>query len=386
MMDCRWISSGRLVCGIAAGALALAPLAAQAQVDAAGGMAGSASTGDTTATAGGTTGGTGDTTTSGGTTGGGMTGGTDMGGTSSSGMMGSSADMTMSSTPTQVSGTVLRYYVDRSGYVTAMDVQTAEGVRFVRFSPGMGQRLYSTYPVGQTASVWVMAGPGSRWDVVSVGEAAPMGNVPPYRVTDAELLASEPYIMAGAKQVSVTGKLRNLVVGETGEVVGLVLSDATGGTNTSAGMPNPDASGPLPGPAGPVSSDVLVRVSSHFRHIAPGYAGTERVTPLFKGSEVHVIGWPEAPSYGALSTFGQRIAATALVVNGRAVGTIGVPMMTTSQRKALFGGVDIGGADVSAEELAAKRMGYSVYSPSAPGAMMGTEGAPAMTAPEGTAR
>jgi hypothetical protein len=34
---------------------------------------------------------------------------------------------------------------DRSGYVTAMDVQTADGVQFVRFSPGMGSRLYTTY-------------------------------------------------------------------------------------------------------------------------------------------------------------------------------------------------------------------------------------------------
>jgi hypothetical protein len=130
----------------------------------------------------------------------------------------------------------------------------------------------------------------------------------------------------------------------------------------------------------------LVRVSRHFRHIAPGHAGTERVTPLFKGAEVQVIGWPEAPNYGAMSTFGQRIAATALVVNGRAVGAIGVPMMSKEQRRTLLGGVDIGGADVSAEELAARRMGYSVYGATSPGATMGTEGAPAMTAPEGTAR
>jgi len=208
----------------------------------------------------------------------------------------------------------------------------------------------------------------------------------PYRVTDAQLLDSEPYIMAGAKQVTVKGKLRSLVVGETGEVVGLVLRDVTGGTNSSVGLPNPDDAGPLPGPGGPVSSDALIRVSRHFRHIAPGYAGTERVTPWFKGAIVEATGWPEAPSYGAMSTFGQRIAATALVVNSRTVGTIGVPMMSSEQRRALLSGLDIGGADVSAEELAARRMGYTVYGATSPGATMGTEGAPAMTAPEGTAR
>jgi len=369
-MECRWISSGRLVCGIAAGALALAPMVAQAQPD----SAGASATGDTTMSGGSTTGG--------GTTGGmdssGMTGGT----------MGTSADMTMSSTPTQVSGTVLRYYVDRSGYVTAMDVQTADGVRFVRFSPSMGQRLYSTYPVGQQANVWVMGGPGSRWDVVSLGDAAPSGMLAmqPYRVTDAQLLDAEPYIMTGAKMVTVHGKLRSLVVGETGEVVGLVLSGVSGGMGSSAGMPNPDDSGPVPPPLGPISGEALVRVSRHFRHVAPGYAGTDRVTPWFKGADVEVTGYPEAPSYGAVSTFGQRIAATALVVNGHTVGTIGVPMMTTAQRKALLAGLNIGGADVSAEELSARRMGYTVYGATSPGAMTGTEGQPAMTAPEGTAR
>src|SRR4028118_1026068 len=128
-MRCKQIKVGHLACAVAMGLVAVAP-AAQAQGD----------TSTTTTT-------TMDTTTTGTT-------------------------MSMSQ-PTLVTGTVLRYYVDRAGYVTAMDVQTAEGVQFVRFSPGMGTRLYNTYPVGGTASVYVMGSPTSRWDVVSVGATAP---------------------------------------------------------------------------------------------------------------------------------------------------------------------------------------------------------------------
>ncbi len=300
-----------------------------------------------------------------------------------------STSMSMSQ-PTLVTGTVLRYYVDRSGYVTAMDVQTAEGVQFVRFSPGMGTRLYNTYPVGGTASVYVTGSPASRWDVVSVGATAPApgGMMMPYTVTDAELLDAEPYIMAGAKMVTVSGKLRNLIVNDRGEIVGLVLGGGGGGrergmmetaamsgdgttmtssstasgdtmtTTTTTTTTNVAGTGTMMGmePRG-----ILVRVPREFRHIAPGYAGTERVTPLFKGAVVEVTGYPEAPRYGVLDIYNQRIAANALVVNGRAVGAIGIPMMSAKASRALFGGVDIGGTGRTSEEMRAAGMGYTVY-------------------------
>jgi len=302
--------------------------------------------------------------------------------------------MSMSSQPTLVTGTVLRYYVDRSGYVTAMDVQTAEGVQFVRFSPGMGTRLYTTYPVGGTASVYVTGSPTTRWDVVSMGATAPApgGMMQPYTVTDAELLDSEPYIMAGAKMVTMTGRLRNVIVNKQGEIVGLVLgggggrgrmqsgmmetsatmsSDATtmtssstaaGDTTTmSATTPPTNMSAGMSGGMAMQPRGILVRVPREFRHIAPGYAGTERVTPLFKGAMVEVTGYPEAPRFGVLDVYNQRIAANALVVNGRAVGALGMPMMNPKASKALFGGVDIGGAGRTSEELRAAGMGYTVY-------------------------
>jgi len=311
--------------------------------------------------------------------------------------------MSMSSQPTLVTGTVLRYYVDRSGYVTAMDVQTAEGVQFVRFSPGMGTRLYTTYPVGGTTSVYVMGSPTTRWDVVSIGATAPApgGMMQPYTITDADLLDAEPYIMAGAKMVTVSGRLRNVIVNNQGEVVGLVLggggrgrnqggmmeastamsSDATTMTasSTAAGETTMSATTPPTNPSAGATGmsmqprGILVRVPREFRHIAPGYAGTERVTPLFKGAMVEVTGYPEAPRFGVLDVYNQRIAANALVVNGRAVGALGIPMMNQKASKALFG-VDIGGAGRTSEELRAAGMGYTVY-----GTSNSMGGDPAMT-------
>jgi len=343
-MRCKQIKVGHLACAVAMGLVTVAP-AAQAQ--------------------------------------------TDMSTTSSTTTMGT--NMSMSSQPTLVTGTVLRYYVDRSGYVTAMDVQTPEGVQFVRFSPGMGTRLYNTYPVGGTTSVYVMGSPATRWDVVSVGATAPApgGMMMPYTVTDAELLDAEPFIMAGAKMVTVTGKLRNMVVNDRGEVVGLILGG--GNNNRRGGMMQNTAmttDGTTMTSSSTASGDtttttttttttnmvgdgsmmmgmeprgILVRVPREFRHIAPGYAGTERVTPLFKGALVEVTGYPEAPRFGVLDIFNQRIAASALVVNGRAVGAIGIPMMAEKTSRALFGGVDIGGTGRSAEEMRAAGMGYTVY-------------------------
>jgi len=300
-----------------------------------------------------------------------------------------STSMSMSQ-PTLVTGTVLRYYVDRSGYVTAMDVQTAEGVQFVRFSPGMGTRLYNTYPVGGTTSVYVMGSPATRWDVVSVGATAPApgGMMMPYTVTDAELLDAEPYIMAGAKMVTMTGKLRNMIVNDRGEVVGLVLgggnnnrmgdmmqnaamsgdgttmtssSTASGDTMTTTTTTTTTNMAGMGGMMGMEPRGILVRVPREFRHIAPGYAGTERVTPLFKGALVEVTGYPEAPRFGVLDVYNHRIAANALVVNGRAVGAIGIPMMAEKASRALFGGVDIGGTGRTSEEMRAAGMGYTVY-------------------------
>jgi len=293
-MRCKKSAVGSLAFGVAVGAMALAPVAVQAQDTMAGGSA------------------------------------TTM------------AAAPMSAEPMLATGSVVRYYVDRSGYVTAMDVQTADGVQMVHFAPNMGQRLYSTYPVGGNISVWVTPssmGTG-HWNAVGVGATRPTSWMDVYNVSAVDLLEAEPQILIGAKMVEVHGKLTGMTVNDGGEVLALILDNQT-----------------------------IVRVPRELRQIAPGYAGTDRITPLFKGADVRAVGYPEAPRWGVISPYGSRLATTAITVNGRAVGALGVPMMSSSQQKALFK-TDIGGATMSNEEMAAMGMGYSVYNPT--GASMGS--------------
>lgn len=292
-MRCKKKTVGTLALGVAVGALSFAPAAVQAQDTMAGGGAGSSM---------------------------------------------------MAAEPMMATGSVVRYYVDRSGFVTAMDIQTADGIQMVHFAPNMGQRLYTTYPVGGNISVWVTPsrmGTG-HWTAVGVGQTRPMTFMDPYTVSAVDLLEAEPYILTGARMTTISGKLSRLITNNHGEVLGLVLDN-----------------------------QAVVRVPREVRHIAPGYAGSDRITPLFKGATVRATGYPEAPRYGVLSPYGSRLVANTITVNGRAVGALGVPMMSSEQERALLK-ADIGRSTMSNEELAAMNMGYSVYNPT--GASMGSGG------------
>ena len=361
--------------------------------------------------------------------------------------------------PMMVSGTVLRYYVDRAGYVTAMDVQTAQGVQFVRFSPSLGQRLYSTYPVGGQVTAYVTSNTrrgGTYYDVVSMGEKMPAPEAMTMKLTDVDLLDSPAYIMTGAKMITVRGTLSDVITNDQGEVVGLVINgaekqvmkatgkkmiagrtmmvtadgqmmpvmfkggktmvkmadgkttelmmadgkyvipDAMAGAQMKMVMSDGrqmnmdtvdgklmvmDANGQMmpvakngrmmmPGmmPEAMAGSMVqsaatgtLVRVPREFRHARSGQNGTSRITPLFKGSEVEVTGYPEAPRYGVVSLYANRITANAIVINSRAVGALGMPRLDTKNQRALFNNLDIGGSSQSAEEARAAKMGYNTY-------------------------
>lgn len=260
--------------------------------------------------------------------------------------------------PTQVTGTVLRYYADRAGYITAMDLQTASGIEFIRFSPGMAQRIYSAAPVGGVATVYVSGTPTTRWDVVGLGSMMPSPNVMMMPApSDIEMLDSIPYITSGAKMVTVSGELADTITNDMGEVVGLLLSGSSMKSDmmmSNMGMMNM---------AMPMNSMTLVRVGREFRHSAPGAAGTERVAALFKGADVVVTGYPEAPRYGVVSNFQNRIAANAIVVNGRNVGAIGIQKMMGGMRKnsmMMMGDSTMGGT-MTAEQTRAMGMGYTTY-------------------------
>jgi len=275
---------------------------------------------------------------------------------------------TTSAAPIQVTGTVLRYYSDRAGYLTAMDLQTANGVEFIRFSPGMAQRIYSAAPVGGTATVYVTGSPTTRWDVVGVGNMMPSPNfVMATTPSDIEMLDSVPYIMAGAKQVTVSGELADTITNNMGEVVGLILSDTSISDSnrrmmmTSMGM-NADMA-MSPNWAMPMNNMTLVRVGREFRHSAVGEAGTDRVATLFKGADVVVTGYPEAPRYGVVSNFQNRIAANAIVINGRNVGAVGIQKMAPGMGKnsMMMSGNMMSSGTMTPEQTRARSMGYTTY-------------------------
>lgn len=288
--------------------------------------------GDTTADTGATAGDTGMGT-------GAMAGDTNMsGGMMQGGMMNGGM---MMSAPMGVTGTVTRYYADRAGFVSAMDVTTAEGVKMVRFAPGMGQRLFTTYPVGSQITVQAVgSGMGSmmRMDAVGLGDMAPMTPMP-FMATDLQLLDAQPYVNVGAKAKTVRGTLKGAVTNDMGDVLALIVGGKDG--------------------------DSLVRVPREFRAVGTGMNIAERTAPLFPRSDIEAIGLEEAMPYGSLSNYKTRLIASAITVNGRSIGINSVTPMMMKKSDTLFGVNLFGGAAMSMDkdQGMAGSMGYMTYQP-----------------------
>jgi len=249
----------------------------------------------------------------------------------------------MSMAPMPVTGTVLRYYVDRAGFVTAMDVQTTEGIRMVRFSPSMAQGLTSAYPVGSTASVYVtssMMGGMTNYNLVGMGTTmpSPSAMMMPMMLTDLDILKAEPYTTIGAKSTRYEGTLTGYVADPmSGEVLAIVLDQ-----NTLIRLPRENR---------------LVQAST-----AP-----EGITPLYRGAKVVAYGLPEAPRYGTVTPYQTRVIGTGISVGGRTLGPLGFGRVKSSGRGTLLGfNVGAMGGNTP-EEISAMNMGYMTYT--SPGAM-----------------
>jgi len=238
--------------------------------------------------------------------------------------------------PVPVSGTVLRYYVDRAGFVSAMDVQTADGIRMVRFSPSMAQKLSMMYPVGSTVNGFVttyMTGNTTNYYLAGAGDKMPVPGAVfmPDGVTDIDVLKSVPYTTIGAKPERFSGKITGWVAApKTGEVLALIVDDTT-----------------------------LVRVPMENRLSGPMNA-TEGITPIFNDSFVDGYAYPEAPRYGIVSPFSKRLIATGISVDGRALGALGFG----SGHKSKYGAKWIASA-MSEQEMAAKKSGYYTWTTTA---------------------
>lgn len=249
---------------------------------------------------------------------------------------------TTAAEPTLVSGTVVRYYVDRTGYVTAMDVQTPNGVQMVSFPANRAGSIYGMYPVGGNVDVWVtpVGTAGSQWYAVGTGTSRPGTWWRTFNVSDVDWLEAEPYYEAGAKETKFNGSLKGVVTNDLGEVLALIVRND--------------------------GENVLVRVPPQVRQIAPDHTGDERVAQLFSGASVAVVGTPEAPRRGGLvGGYHRTVAATSLRINGKSVGAIGIPARSLEENSTLLNwNVGRGLNDkMTEEERRAAAMGYTVYVP-----------------------
>lgn len=240
--------------------------------------------------------------------------------------------VTTTMAPMAVTGTVLRYYVDRAGFVSAMDVQTTDGIRMVRFSPSMAQMLSATYPVGSTINGFVTSytyGGMPALYLAGVGTVMPVPGavMMPSMVSDLDVLKSVPFTTVGAKRERFSGDITGVISDDkTGDVLALVVDNTT-----------------------------LVRVPMENRLKAPMNT-TDGITPLYRNSKIDGYGFMEAPRFGVVSPYTKRIIATGISVDGRALGPLGFG-------KVMEGGYGLGvkNANATAEESGAMRMGYTTY-------------------------
>jgi len=210
--------------------------------------------------------------------------------------------MILSANPVQTSGTVEKYYTDRSGFVTAMDLSTSTmGVQKVRFAPSWASRLWQDHPTGSTLDGWVVQGNDGIYNLVSIGADRPDRFLTNDFHTGTERLQSTPWIWRDSKTETVTGELNKVIISEKGEVLALELKDGT-----------------------------LVRVPRTVKNQEQGAHGSKHEAQLFKGAEVTAWGPQVWQARGDISIYGQRIATTGLSINGKTVSAIGIQNFDTN--------------------------------------------------------
>ncbi|MEO6909034.1 MAG: hypothetical protein ABI210_14215, partial [Abditibacteriaceae bacterium] len=209
------------------------------------------------------------------------------------------------STPVLVSGTVEQYYVNRAGYVSALNLETASGTQMVHFSPSWAKRLLTDSPVGKTMDGWVIAHHEGLWawsDLVSIGKAPATRILKENIPTGAQQLDDNSWIWKKGSNVEVSGKLEKIVINRNGDVLALVLDNGA-----------------------------LVRVPRTVRNEELGAYGTDAIAPLFKDVEVTAWGTPEWQANGDVSIYNQHLSTTGLSINGKTVSAVGIPKLPVNQ-------------------------------------------------------
>jgi hypothetical protein len=281
-----------------------------------------------------------------------------------------SASMSMPAAPMMVNGKVNNYWTDESGYVTAVDVQTANGPAVIRFAPGMSTRVMQMYPVGSTADLWVkgsMENGAQKWDMVGMGNTQPTSWYSTMASTGMDSLTAMPYTAGDPVYSTVSGKLKKVVVDKDGTVVGLVLDTSKIGKGSPTylgilGSSEPESTWSMQEGGTPMWT--LVRVP---KGDAPNPSeGMRRKTPLVINDMVTATGYVEAPMYGATSPYGQRFYANAVTVNGRSVGQMGFPSFQPDLKTLLNFNINLPLINNGTSQgLTVVPAGYEVYNPQA---------------------
>jgi hypothetical protein len=234
--------------------------------------------------------------------------------------------------PVQVTGIVQRFYADRSGLVTALELQTPGETAWVHFSPHLAQELLRDSPIGATASLWLMphsqplnnVDGNSRWNLVGIVKTPPQNALTPPARKDLELLESATPA-TDAPQSTLQGRVTNVVTNSDGAVQALILDGNT-----------------------------LVSIPATMR-------GTAASKVLWaREMTVSLTAQPEAALAGALSNYTNRYIATGLSLNGQDVSNAGVPPLSVEQATQLFGPSQVV-ADVEPAFVTASQLGLKLY-------------------------
>ena len=241
--------------------------------------------------------------------------------------------------PLQISGTIQRYYINRAGLVSAMDVQTLGAMERVHFEPTLAAGLTASYPVFSEINAWVLTrtedqpvpGVEKSWNLLGMGEEEPEYDPRKASVsTDIELLDAEP--AAAAPGAEAKGILTDVVRNDAGDVVGLVLDNV-----------------------------VIVRVSPALR----AGKGAADATTISLGNAVSVVGSKQLPADGQISIYNQRLSATEVSVNGRKA--TGLKFAASQSRGIRATAPEAADEDASDREVeAAQSEGLDVYLPPLP--------------------
>ena len=284
-------------------------------------------------------------------------------------MMGDKS-MMMETTPMMVSGKVNNYWTDSSGYVTAVDLQTANGPAVVRFGPGMAMRTMQMYPVGSTADVWVkgsMENGMQKWDMVGMGNMQPTSWYPVMTSPGLSTLTAVPYVSGAPTTMSIAGKLKKLVVNDDGQVIGMILETGwlgKGAVRRSMNGQNMPGEVTWMGDKDGAPMWTLLRVPTEGMSAVSGAQGMRRKTPLAIDDEIEATGCVEAPMYGTSSPYAYRFAASALSVNGRGVGQMGFGTYRPDTKTLVNFNLNLPLiSNGSSKSLPIVPLGYEVYGP-----------------------